>query len=67
MRGSYLAGVIEAEQQREQRLKALYAKKKYERESCSICRNRRTDLCHITEDLNGKLRCVHFEKEEEDG
>lgn len=64
MRGSYLAKLVESDMKREQRLKSTYAKKKYIREKCSSCKNKTTDLCHIVEAIDGKLRCVNYEQEE---
>lgn len=65
MKGSYLAKIIDIEQQREKRLKELYAKKKnYIDEKCKRCANRKTDLCHITEDIKSNIKCVNYKEEQ---
>ena len=65
MKGSYWAKIVEADQQREQRMKSLYAKrKKYIDDRCNKCINRDTELCHITEDISGKMRCVNYRVEQ---
>lgn len=36
--------------------------KKFEKENCTNCKNKKTVKCHITRDLNGKLKCAFIEK-----
>lgn len=64
MKGSYLAGIVESDILRERRLKSVYARKKYVRENCGKCKNKATDLCHIAECIDGKLRCVNYKVEQ---
>ena len=46
-------------------MKSLYAKrKKYIDDRCNKCINRDTELCHITEDISGKMRCVNYRVEQ---
>ena len=35
----------------------------YIRQICSNCKNRKTNLCEITTDINGTLKCVYYIKE----
>ena len=63
MKGSYWAGIIESDMLREKRLKEAYSRKKYIRENCPTCANKRTDLCHIVEGIDGKLRCINYKEE----
>lgn len=58
MRGSYLAKIIDEEIKREKRKKEMMFRRK-----CKTCKNKETDLCHITKDIDGKLKCVNYEKE----
>lgn len=59
MRGSYLAKIVESEINRERRMKMTAFKKK-----CKTCKNKGTDLCHITQDIEGNLKCVNYEVEQ---
>lgn len=63
MRGSYLAKIVESEINREKRLKEIYDRKDF-RMKCKSCKNRATDLCHITQDIEGKLKCINYEVEQ---
>lgn len=60
MRGSKLAGIIESDMIREQRRKENILRRKFRREKCDRCKNKTTDLCHITKDIDGKLKCVNY-------
>jgi len=65
MKGSYLAAIIESDMLREKRMKSLCVKKKkYIDEKCKTCANRKTDLCHITEDIEGNTKCINYKKED---
>ena len=35
----------------------------YIRTICSNCKNKGTDLCCITKDINGVLKCCYYERE----
>jgi hypothetical protein len=59
MRGSYLAKVIDEELKREKRRQEMIFKRK-----CKRCKNKETDLCHVTQDIEGKLKCVNYEVEQ---
>ena len=57
MRGGYFSKIAEGEINREKRMKMLAFKKK-----CRTCKNKETDLCHITQDIEGKLKCAFYEE-----
>ena len=65
MKGSYLAQVVDEEIKREKRRKEKYAKKdNFAKEYCFRCKNKTTDLCHITQNIKGKLKCINYEVEQ---
>ena len=37
----------------------------YKRTVCSNCRNKLSNLCDIKKDIEGKAKCVYYEKENE--
>lgn len=37
----------------------------YIRTLCNNCKNRELNLCNITKDIKGTLRCVYYEKEKQ--
>ena len=37
----------------------------YVREVCANCKNRPTNLCEIKKDINGKAKCMYYEKDKE--
>ena len=60
MRGSYLAKIVDGEVQREKRRKEFYELKKF-KQKCKTCKNQSTDICHITRDIEGNLKCAFYE------
>lgn len=58
MRGGYFSKIAESEINREKRMKMMAFKKK-----CKTCKNKTTDLCHITQDMEGNYKCVFYEEE----
>lgn len=62
MRGSKLAEIVEGEINREKRMKDFYERRKLHKEKCSKCKNRKTDICHITRDIEGNLKCAFYEE-----
>lgn len=37
----------------------------YTRTVCSICKNKKLDLCNIRKNIKGNLKCVYYEKDKE--
>ena len=63
MRGSYLAEIVEGEIRREKRLKEVYQRKRL-KQKCNNCKNKTTELCNVTQDIEGNLKCVNYEVEQ---
>ena len=62
MRGSYNAKLVESDIIREQRNKEHVLRKKFRIQKCSKCKNRvKPEICHITRDIEGNLKCVFYE------
>ena len=38
---------------------------KYIEQKCDRCKNKSTDLCHITKNIVGKWQCVYLEESDE--
>ena len=67
MRGSYLAKIVEQEIKREERFRQKYSRKnEFIEEICGKCKNNNNNkgLCHITNDIEGKPKCVNYEVEQ---
>ena len=60
MKGGYFSKIAEGEIIREKRMKSHYEMKKF-KQKCITCKNKRTDLCHITRDIEGNLKCAFYE------
>ncbi len=58
---SYVADNIMREYKKKKRIHANKLKSEFEqfrRKECKDCKNKTTDLCHITRNINGDLQCV---------
>ena len=64
MKGSNLAKEIEEDMRREKKLHDYYTRQRFIRKYCPTCKNIKTALCHITIDIEGKAKCVEYERKD---
>lgn len=61
MRKSYIANSIMKEYEKKKKFELKVKLQKFHKENCINCKNRLTDKCNITKDIQGNLKCVFKE------
>lgn len=60
-RKNYKVENIIAEYKEESKYKKMIELQKFEEENCINCKNKKTDKCNITRDINNQLKCAFKE------
>lgn len=60
-RRNYKIESIVSEYEQEKRYKKMIEVQKFQKENCINCKNKKTDKCNITRDINNQLKCAFKE------